>query len=1099
MDSGISGGLLSLDYLWAAGRQPQDCDPRRARRYRAERLAARGLLGPAAAPQAIASHVVRPMLSWLGWSAVERARARGGEAGFTCVAAGAGPVQVLVIALDVPMVMATRAAARAALIEGQRWVFVTNGAILRIVHVLRTADRGFAEFDLDGCADNPRALAWLVHLAAPRAFRGDNETGIDHLVSESDAHGVTVCRALREGVADALALTTGAVHQAMKRPRPASLPASYGEALTAVYRVLFLLFAEARHLVPLWHPVYRDGYTLDALRGRLAEGRSARGTWAALQAMARLAHSGCDAGDLKVTAFNGRLFSPARAPLLDHLQLDDDAISRALASLVFTRAGGGLRRIAYAELGVEELGSVYESLLDLEPAPEAAHAAPRRTTPAAVVRLRATSTARKTTGTFYTPRAIADFIVSSTLEPLTMDRSADEILQLRVLDPAMGSGAFLVAALRYLTDQWERAIVAGGEAHAADIGPRDRARVRRTIASRCLFGVDRNPMAVQLAQLSVWLATLAADRPLSFLDHHLVAGDSLIGASPLDLRSRVPGPTRRRGPLPLEALFDWSDAAAATRPLRVRLELEPDDTARAVRDKEAVLATVERDGAVARWRDACDLWCACWMPGGVDPRLYHALLDRVLGRSHTTDLPQLDSLLRDIQRRAAQRACVHWPLAFPEVMLDEHGRPAADRGFDAVIGNPPWEMLRADERREHGARDDAGALVRFARDSGVYTAQGRGHMNQYQLFVERALMLARPAGRIGLLVPSGLLGDEGSAPLRRALIAGANVDALTVFDNRRALFPIHRSIRFVTLTATRGGRTRAIRCRFGVDDPTTLAGPGARVRDVMLTPAALERISGSGLEIPDLPSTEDLRIVESLAVRHPALSDPKGWDAMFGRELNATDDRDCMRRSTEKSDGLLVLEGKHVSPFRVDTAAATCRADRGAVRARLGARAQFDGPRLAYRDVASATNRLTLIAAIVPAGAVTVHTLFCLQTPLPLDAQRVLCVLLNSFVANYLVRRRVTTHVSRGIISRLPVPLVRPDNPLFDEMASAASALEQGAPADIETTAHGAAAAAYGVTADELRHVLSTFPIVPEVTRAAVLEAFIARTPPRSC
>ena len=1091
----LAGGLLSLDYLSSAARPPADCAPGRVREYRAARLAARGLLGPAAAPRFISSHVVRPLLAWLGWSAIEHDRGRGTSVDMTCVAPGAGPLAVTVVSLNTPLVTATRGAIRAALTDGRDWTIVTNGAALRLVNAFRADDRGVASFDLDGCADDLHALAWLVHLAAPRAFQRDgNQRAIDRLVAASDAHGVSVCRALRGGVAEALALMTAAVHDAARPPGRCSLPVSYGEALTAVYRVLFLLFAEARRLVPLWHPVYRDGYTLEALRARLSDRRPARGTWAALQAMARLAHSGCEAGDLKVTAFNGRLFSPARAPLLDHLQLDDEPVSDALGSLLFSRAAGsaGRRHIAYAELGVEELGSVYESLLDLEPE------RPARDATRAPVRLRATSTARKTTGTFYTPRAIADFIVASTLQPLVAGRSADEILRLRILDPAMGSGAFLVAAMRYLTDQWERAIVAGGEADATDIGPDDRTRVRRTIASRCLFGVDRNPMAVQLAQLSVWLATLAADRPLSFLDHHLVVGDSLIGASPLDVYSHVPGRRRRRGPLPLESLFDWSEAAAAMRPVRLRIESSPDDTAAAVRGKEAALAAVDRDAAANRWKAACDLWCACWMTRGIDTRLYHALLDRVLERTTPGDLPHLDAVLRDLRQRAAQLACVHWPLAFPEVMLDEGGRPSADGGFDAIIGNPPWEMLRADDRRAQSARGAASGMVRFARDSGIYTSQGRGHINQYQLFVERALMLARPGGRIGLLVPCGLLADDGSAALRRALIARAGVDAITVFDNRRALFPIHRSVRFVTITATRGERTHAIRCRFGVDEPGRVADAATRAREVVLTPAALERLSGPGLEIPDLPGPEDLRIVESLMARHPALSDPAGWGAVFGRELNATDDRDCLT-SPGVHDDLIVIEGKHVSPYRVDVAASRWRADRRTAAARLGRRARFDCPRLAYRDVASATNRLTLIAAIVPPGAVTVHTVFCLQSALSWEQQRVLAVLLNSFVANYLVRRRVITHVSLGVISRIPVPLVRPEDPAFAVMAGAAKSLEEGGSANVERLAQAAAAEAYGVTADELRHVLSTFPLVPEADREGTLQAFMTRRPRRSC
>ncbi|HEX7085203.1 MAG TPA: N-6 DNA methylase [Vicinamibacterales bacterium] len=1075
----LSGGLLSSDYL-AGASPPPACTPARIRAYRGLRRDARIVLGPAASPRQIAASVARPLAEWLGWTTVEHDAAPGSPLIVSCVAPRAGPIPLLVIATTAPTDPASRAASRAALVAGVHWAFVTNGLVLRIVHALREGGRGIACIDLE--AADPHSLAWLAHLAGPAAFEGSG--GLDALVAASDAHGVRVCRSLRIGVTEALGQITASVHDAARRRGGVSLQRSYAEALTAVYRILFLLFAEARRLVPMWHPVYRDAYSVDALRRRLAGKHAPIGTWAALQAMARLAHAGCEAGDLHVTPFNGRLFSPARAPLLDHLDLDDTRVAQSLAALLFTSGTGrGLQHIAYAELGVEELGSVYENLLDLEPGSEPGPGG------APAVHLAPTGRARKTSGTFYTPRPLTDHLVAATLAPLVRGRAPESILRLRVLDPAMGSGAFLVAALRYLTAAWETATLARGDASAGEISERDRLPVRRTIAARCLFGVDRNPMAVQLAQLSLWLATLGADRPLSFLDHHLIAGDSLIGASPLDVLTRAPGRTFR-GPLPLESLFDWSEALAAVRPVRLTLEEEPDDRAETVRRKEASLAALDRDDELSRWKSACDLWCTAWLPGAVDPALYHALLDRTLGRLPHGAVPGLDAALDTARRRGADLRCVHWPLAFPEVLLDEQGRPARDGGFDAVIGNPPWEMLRADSGRVTASEDGA-ALVRFARRSGLYRAQGRGHANLYQLFVERALSLTRPGGRLGLVVPSGLLSDDGPAPLRRALIATADLDAITVFDNRHGLFPIHRSVRFAALTATRGGPTRAIRCRFRVDDPASVDS----VPPVVLTPAALQRLSGPGLEIPELPTPDDLRIVEALTARHPALASPEGWGAAFARELNATDDRDCFT-----PDGsLAVVEGKHLLPFRVDLGGVRLRADADRTAQRLGVRSRIGEPRLAYRDVAAASNRLTLIAAIVPAGAVTVHTAFCLRTRLSMRDQRVLMALLNSYAANYLVRCRVTTHVSLGIVSRLPVPVVRAGDPLFDALSDAAAVMERGGSDEAAATVQALAAEAYGIAPEDFEHVLASFPLVPPAERERALACFRRRTPPQSC
>ena len=285
---------------------------------------------------------------------------------FSLVAARADPVGLLVVPYGRTLAD-SREATALSLTQGQRWVVVTDGQLLRLVDGLRGEGRGFLEFDLDDCVRDAESLAWLARLVGPSAFIPGTDGYLPLRLAASDEHGRRVCRALRDGVGDALGTLTSAVAEAPGRR--GDLSACYADALTAVYRTLFLLFAEARHLVPMWHPVYRRGYSIEALRTRLAQSRPPRGLWAALQAIARLAHAGADAGDLHVTPFNGRLFAPARAPLLDHLALDDDRVAHALGALCFTRAStdGGRHRIAYAELGVEELGSVYESLLDLEP------------------------------------------------------------------------------------------------------------------------------------------------------------------------------------------------------------------------------------------------------------------------------------------------------------------------------------------------------------------------------------------------------------------------------------------------------------------------------------------------------------------------------------------------------------------------------------------------------------------------------------------------------------------------------------------------------------------------------------------------------------
>jgi hypothetical protein len=342
-------------------------------------------------------------------------------------------------------------------------------------------------------------------------------------------------------------------------------------------------------------------------------------------------------------------------------------------------------------------------------------------------------------------------------------------------------------------------------------------------------------------------------------------------------------------------------------------------------------------------------------------------------------------------------------------------------------------------------------------------------------------------------MPHGLALDTGAAPLRHLLLHQCDTDVIVGFENRAGIFPIHRGVRFMLVTATRGRPTRAVRCRFGLHDPAALDGLSEQPADaafpLTLTPALLERLSGDTLTIPDVRHPLDLHIAESMAARHPRLGAREGWHVRFGRELNATDDRCHLHRAPH---GLPVIEGKHVQPFVVHQ-------DRSALRISLNTAAQllpqaatFGRHRLAFRDVASASNRMTLIAGIVPAGCVTTHTLFCLRTPLSLADQWLLCALLNSYVANFLVRMRVSTHVSLAIIDRIPVPRPLAATRLARRLAVGARALARrsGMLPSAHAELQAVAAIAYGLDPEEFAHVLSTFPLVPDDERAAVQAAF---------
>ena len=931
-----------------------------------------------------------------------------------------------------------------------RWWIGVNGQTLRIMEVSRAYTRRALDFDLQRIEDEDQALSALRALLT---CSGDRLPALEELIAASAVHRLDVGRSLQAGVDDALARLMKGFERGRRRP---SRDASFGDALTVIYRILFLLFAEARGLVPHWHPIYRDSYTIESLRPIVEAHGSPAGLWESLQAISRLAHRGCHAGSLRVVPFNGRLFAPSAAPLADTFRLDD-RVARDVLLAMTTRPGKDRReRISFGDLGVEQLGAVYERVLDYTPG----------------------GARRKGSGTFYTPRAMTEFVVRRTLAPLVHGRTPEQVLALRIVDPAMGSGAFLVAACRYLASAYEDALIAEGSVTRQDVSATDRAAFRRAVAQRCLYGVDINPTAVQLARLSLWLCTLAADKPLTFLDHHLRTGNSLVGASALDLARQAPGSGRgRAAALPLFESSQLASDLAATLDIRAGFSLIPDDTAETVRAKERAMDELAGPlGSLARWRASADAWCAAWFWPTDVPVIGRAwsALSAALRREDSGIPADIEATWRRTAASvAANERFFHWQLEFPEIYFDAQGSPLTAPGFDAVIGNPPWAA--------------AGTVAPFTRESGCYQLQGRGHANLFQVFAERILQICAQAGRVGMVMPSGFLADHGCADLRRRFFDRSDLDVVLGFDNRERLFPVHRSLRFSIVTLTNGGVTADLQARFAMHaaaDLENVPDSGEVPGSLRIPLALIRRFTGDGLAVPELESARDRSILARVVSLAPPLGSSDGWGARFGRELNATDDR---RHFVSR--GLPVLEGKHLDPFCARVGDATQFIDRRTAERLLSARARIESPRLAYREVAAATNMRTLIAAVLPGGVVTTHTIFCMRHPSDESLHWFLCGIFNSFVANYLVRLRGGTHVPAATIHQLPVPVLVRSAHDFAAIASLARAAgnDEGARAEVQARS----ARAYGFAADDFAHVLRTFPLVPEVERRAAFDAFV--------
>ena len=1077
--NGLTGSLLSHEALLKLVRErlrgeldEPGCEGAR-RRMRAWHAPLRQTLGPASGTRAVLDLLALPLVAHLGFHASLLGRT--GAPPYAALQFRDRDAAVLIVTpWGADAGAAWRDAVRRGIGHAVRWCLCVNGPAVRLFDARRVYSRRHAEFDLAVSLDDEVTFGFFWGLLRAEAVgTTDGKAVLDQAVELCERHRSAVRDSLKAGVHEALGHLGGAFLSARSQPR--SEAAALHESLIVVYRVLFLLFAEARGLVPQWHPVYREGYTIESLRAMVESPQAPRGLWEALQAIARLARRGCRAGTLRVPAFNGRLFSPADAPLAESARLSDEAVRRALLALTTRLGPGGRERIAYADLGVEQLGAVYEHVLDYAPVRGAGGA----------IELRPTGR-RKATGTFYTPRSLTEYLVRRTLGPLVAGAAPDDILRLRVVDPAMGSGAFLVAACRYLAQAYEQALVREHGYTASDIGDADRVGFRRGIAQRCLFGVDVNPMAVQLARLSLWLATLSGDRPLTFLDHRLRAGDSLVGASIGDIRRQPPSGARsgaRPARLPLFPNDAFESGLRDMVQPRLALAAGADDTLDQVEQKERTLAWLNSEsGPLARWKLAADLWCAAWFVRGADGRTFDALLRQVVDSGGPLPVSVAAPLIDRARAAASDGRYFHWTLEFPEAFYDGNGVPLEAGGFDAVLGNPPWETLRGDARGVEWSP----ALTRFTRESGLYPLQGKGHANLYQLFVERALSLVRPGGRLGFIVPSGLATDHGTGSLRHELVGRTTIDTFLTIDNRDAVFPIHRGLKFTLFTLTRGGCTDALPARAGVRDVSVLdrlPDGEADPESVPISRALLRRLGGEELAVPEIRSRVDLEVASRIALSVPAVGDADGWNLRFGRELNATDDRPHFT-----SGGLPIVEGKHLHPFRIDSDSGF-RIEANTAAKLLRGR-PFERARLAYREVASATNRLTLIAAIVPSGVVTTHTVFCVKGPPDADAQQFLCGVFNSLVANYLVRMRVGTHVTAAVIDRLPAPRPSRDSALFREIAGLSRDLARRDDAEAYARLQAAAARLYGLDEEAFAHVLDAFPLVPRASREAALLLF---------
>ena len=719
----------------------------------------------------------------------------------------------------------------------------------------------------------------------------------------------------------------------------------FGQLLRLVYRLVFLLTVEERNLL---HPrnssdsareLYADGYGLRRLRDRVIRG-SAHDRQSDLWEAVTIVFRSLTGGEprLGLPALAG-LFAPEECSDVDAAKLENRALLGALFRLAWLREPSGLVRVNWRDMGPDELGYVYEGLLEL--VPQITGDGRSFSFASAGESL---GHARKTTGSYYTPDELVQLLLASALDPVvkrTVDahpeRPVDALLELAIVDPACGSGHFLLAAARRLADRVAR-IRAGGTPT-----PDDYQHALRDVVRRCIYGVDMNPLAVEICKVGLWMESIDPGLPLTFLESHIRCGNSLIGTSRALMGEQVPDAawavlegddkkvTRSLKRLNREEIagqrrlpFEPRNETGVLRDSMHAVELAPDTDAAALGQKQRKWKALLASGAYEHEKLVADAWCAAflWPKNEPGPRVEAAPTTGPWLALRDRDIPPSPALV-DITRRIAEEyGLFHWELAFPHVF--------ARGGFDVVLGNPPWERVKLQEQEFFAKREPSIAKARnasarkmliaalpatnpvlwkewsratraaqglshFIRQSGRYPLCGKGDVNTYALFAEHNWRVLAPRSCAGFIVPGGIVTDDTTKEYFQALLDRSALASVHHFENESLVFKgLHHAYRFVLLTIRESRQADLVfyaRRAVDLDD---------RWRHFALTPAEFAAINPNTRTCPTFRSHRDADINLAMYRRAGVLwreSDPDGnpWGLRFLSMFHMANDSGLFR------------------------------------------------------------------------------------------------------------------------------------------------------------------------------------------------------------
>jgi hypothetical protein len=855
------------------------------------------------------------------------------------------------------------------------WAVCSNGLNLRI---LRDSDsltrQSYFEANLERILGEQLmadfALLWM-HVHATR-FKPD-ATGpagcpleVWHQAAQEE--GSRVRDSLRIGVEKAMVeLGSGFLeHRDGARLREAlrsgtlKLEEYHQQVLRLVYRMLFLFAVEDRKLL---HPksakteqveLYAEGYSLARLRDRSIRHCQDRydDIWDSLKVTFKGLATGQEALGLPPL---GSLFAKEQCAELVKSNISNRRLLNAIRAIAWFRENDALVPVNYKSMGTEELGSVYESLLELTPYVDESGKG------FGFIKAdeeEGKGNNRKTSGSYYTPDSLVQQLLDTTLDPVVAERLTGKstkeekekaILSITVIDPACGSGHFLLGAARRLAEKLAAIRAEGGEAT-------DYRRALRDVIAHCIHGVDRNPMAIQLAKVALWLEGYVADKPLSFLDHHLVVGDSILSIIDLDMATKgipdeayevITGDDKATAKAlkarnksardsELKVKQGTMDLFAGTKvdmgKSFAKIDVLADDTLDAVAKKVGQLEIFMKE-AQADWRvTAAKLYVSAYLlPKTAESRVPTStdVLAAMNGEN-------LFDLMRLVDAECSKARVLIWPLAFPHAF--EAG------GFDVVLGNPPWDRLTLKEKEyfatrsakvafapnknarrqeiENLRKSEPGSaendlycdfldakrlsevLQAYAHDTMRYPLAGYGDVNLYALFTENTLKLIKTSGRAGLIVPMGLATDLNTVRLFRSMIALEKLVSIYSFENKKKLFKdVPAPLKFSLLTI---GNSKKADFAFMLHEVKDVLD---KERCMILSEDDLVLINPITKNSPVIRTQHDLELVKSVYKRVPILKQPEhvkdAWKIDFKTVYHMAGDSEIF--SEKEVDGYVAL------------------------------------------------------------------------------------------------------------------------------------------------------------------------------------------------